>query len=101
MRNVGGIYAPGIFTNGRYSRRTSDDMFSTVPLVPDNQVEREIVGGFGLVSDERNFGGPHPGTASAVLGDGSTHSISNNAGFNVFQDLCMRSDGFVTNLEDF
>lgn len=57
MGNVGGIYAPGIFTNGRYSRRTSDDMFSTVPLVPDNQVEREIVGGFGLVSDERNFGG--------------------------------------------
>lgn len=85
--NVGGIYAPGIFTNGRYSRRTSDDMFSTVPLVPDNQVEREIVGGFGLVSDERNFGG----IRERLL----------YAGFNVFQDLCMRSDGFVTNLEDF
>ena len=47
------------------------------------------------------FGSNHPGTLSAVYGDGSTHSISFDIDAFNFYKLCHRSDGFVIDHDSF
>jgi hypothetical protein len=49
---------------------------------------------------ELGFGSPHPGTMSAVLGDGSTHSISLDADLVSLIRAGRRSDGFVVDPTD-
>lgn len=49
---------------------------------------------------ERGFGSSHPGTFSAVMGDGSTHSIANNADLRILDQMGKRDDGSVASLAD-
>ena len=81
---VGGLLMPGVHTNGRFIN----------PLRPDNEERAEITDP-NITINEQVFGGPHPGTTSAVFGDGSTHSVSNVISWDVLQDLFFRSDGNV------
>ena len=49
--------------------------------------------------DETSFGSAHPGTISAVFGDGSTHSINTDIERTTFDRFGMRADGNVVGLE--
>ena len=49
---------------------------------------------------EQSFGSPHPGSCNFVLGDGSTHSVSQDTNWEVLNRLGMRNDGFVININD-
>lgn len=49
---------------------------------------------------EVGFGSGHPGTTNSVLGDGSTHSISNQADTLTLIRLGKRADGFVVGVSD-
>lgn len=49
---------------------------------------------------EKSFGSAHPGTVNFVLGDGSTHAISQTANWIVLNQLGMRGDGTVVNVND-
>ncbi len=93
---TGGLLMPGWHTNGRFIRGNNGPVADNEPrdVSPDNPSGAQT-------SNEQGFGGPHPGTFSAVLGDGSTHSFSLDVDFNIFQDVCMRNDGYVVNHDDF
>ena len=52
-------------------------------------------------SQAQSFGSAHPGTFSAVFGDGSSHSISMEIDVVNFYKIGCRADGLVVNLEDF
>jgi prepilin-type N-terminal cleavage/methylation domain-containing protein len=52
-------------------------------------------------SQAQSFGSAHPGTFSAVYGDGSCHSISMDIGVVNFYKLGCRADGLVINFDDF
>ena len=56
--------------------------------------------GAGQYRFERSFGSAHPGTCNFVLGDGSTHAISNSANWRVLNQVGMRADGSVVNPTD-
>jgi prepilin-type N-terminal cleavage/methylation domain-containing protein len=49
---------------------------------------------------ELGFGSPHPGTMTAVFGDGSTHSISLDADLTSLIRVGRRADGFVVDATD-
>jgi prepilin-type N-terminal cleavage/methylation domain-containing protein len=49
---------------------------------------------------ELGFGSPHPGTMTAVMGDGSTHSISLDASLQLLIRVGRRADGFSVNVSD-
>jgi prepilin-type N-terminal cleavage/methylation domain-containing protein len=49
---------------------------------------------------EVGFGSAHPGTTSSVMGDGSTHSISNSADVLTLIRLGKRADGFPVDVSD-
>ena len=49
---------------------------------------------------EKSFGSAHPGTCNFVLGDGSTHAVTQTANFDVLNQLGMRSDGVVVNVKE-
>ena len=77
--------------------------FTVAGIVPDNA---ENYPGFFIRSedgyrDERSFGSPHPGTCNFVLGDGSTHAISNDSDWLMLNRFGMRADGFVVTEADF
>lgn len=86
--NVGGVFAPGIWTNGRVNLPGG----WTTSIKSDYE-ERDL-GEWG--SFEQGFGSAHPGVISAVFGDGSVHSISQDIDNHVFRNLCERADGLVT-----
>ncbi len=46
------------------------------------------------------FGSAHPGTTNFVLGDGSTHAVSNDVGWVVMNQVGQRSDGSVVNVTE-
>ncbi len=71
----------------------------TVPINPDNG-ERQRASN-GQIESEAQFGGPHPGTTNAVLGDGSVHAISNTASGAMLYALGTRSGGEVVNVNEF
>ena len=87
---VGGLVDPNWYTNGRFIQPYSINQSA---FVFDNE-ERPNPLANGRALDERYFGGPHPGTLSAVLGDGSTHSINRQINWNTAFDLMGRSDGY-------
>ena len=49
---------------------------------------------------ELGFGSAHPGVTGAVLGDGSTRSVSNNTDIIILIRLGRRADGQVISLDD-
>lgn len=92
--NVMGVFAPGLNTNGRHNIGLN----RTQSLIADNDENRGWPAAFPpdqLDTHEDGFGSPHPGTTSAVYGDGSVHSISNNVDNITFRNLCERADGFT------
>jgi hypothetical protein len=91
--NTGGMLAPGWHTNGRFIRPlvADNEPRSTTPATPDGA----------RTSNEQGFGSPHPGTTTAVLGDGSTHSVSNNISWDILSDICMRDDGYQVDHSSF
>ena len=50
---------------------------------------------------EPQFGSAHPGSANAVLGDGSSHSISNDGNGTMLNGLVTRAGGEVVNILEF
>lgn len=96
--NVGGVYAPGFFTNGRFNKPGTWDS----SLKPDNAEERGDPGTknqYGLATDERGFGSAHPGVVLAVFGDGSGRGVNYNIDDRVFRNQCERADGLVIDEE--
>lgn len=79
-----GVYDPQNHCNGRMSQTP----------VPDSQLRT------GANVNEQRFGGPHPGTFSSVFADGSTHSLSMEIEWQVFDDALARADGFVVSHGD-
>ena len=49
---------------------------------------------------ELGFGSAHPGNTNAVMGDGSTHSLSDSADAVVLIRLGQRADGALASIED-
>ena len=91
--NVGGLMVPGWHTNGRFVK----------PLIPDNEARSTtpLTPSGSQASNEQGFGGPHPGTTTAALGDGSTHAVKNTVSWDILQDICFRNDGYVVSHDDF
>jgi prepilin-type N-terminal cleavage/methylation domain-containing protein len=81
---VGGLLAPGWWTNGRL----------VFPLKGDAE-PRPPVEAPGLVTDEQWFGSAHPGQAMAVNGDGSTKTVAFSVDWDVLHDIMDRADGKV------
>lgn len=79
--------------------------FRVAGIVPDNSENyptfetRDFDGN--LLRVEQSFGSPHPGTCNFVLGDGSTHAISNDADWRMLNQFGMRADGSVVGAGDF
>jgi hypothetical protein len=92
---VGGLVDPNWYTNGRWIKPFSID---GGPFVMDGEVRPAL--GNNRALDERYFGGPHPGTLSVAMGDGSTHSVSADASWNAIFDLMGRNDGFISNITE-
>ena len=51
--------------------------------------------------DERSFGSAHPGTTNFVLGDGSSHAVSNDIQVEALYQAGHRSDGSVIDITSF
>ena len=49
---------------------------------------------------EQSFGSPHPGTCNFVLGDGSTHAVSQTTRFDALNQFGMRADGAVIDVTE-
>lgn len=95
--HAGGAFAPTHFTNGRYvSGQLYADNDSS-PGFRDLENQFNSAGG----SQEHALGSAHPGSVNAVFGDGSSHSISMDANFDIIHDLAHRSDGYVVDHEAF
>ncbi len=78
--------------------------FNRAGIIPDNATsyqdfEIDEAGGIDYRA-EKSFGSAHPGTCNFVLGDGSTHSVSQTARFEILNQLGMRADGSVVNVND-
>ena len=54
----------------------------------------------GSIAFEPQFGSAHPGTTNAVLGDGSTHAISNNGDGAILNAAGTRAGGEIVNVAD-
>ena len=88
---TGGIFQPGLFTNMRYVT-SADRTVNVGPRADNDNSNRADSGG---VLNEIGVGGPHPGTFSAVFGDGSTHSIQLTVNSDTLASLANKSDGQV------
>jgi len=84
--------------------------FNRAGIIPDSarsvdgsepyvDYEEDEAGGINYRA-EKSFGSAHPGTCNFVLGDGSTHAISQSASWIVLNQLGMRGDGTVVNVKD-
>ncbi|MEQ8835956.1 MAG: DUF1559 domain-containing protein, partial [Lacipirellulaceae bacterium] len=89
--NVGGVFAPGIWTNGRVN----------LPGGWDSSIkgdgEPRDLGPWGTF--EQGFGSAHPGIINSVFGDGSVRTISDSIDDHTFRNLCERSDGLVVDAD--
>ena len=93
---TGGMYQANWHTNGRFCK----------PVVMDNdQVanERSLSANPKPVDEtnEQGIGGPHPGTVSAVFGDGSTHSLNSTMSWDTQWKMVTRNDGLVLDFGNF
>lgn len=91
LGEVGGLVDTLWYTNARFLQPFS---VNGSPFVSDTE-ERQPTS-FSL--DERYLGGPHPGSVICGLGDGSVHSVSNEADWDSVYELSCRNDGNVTNV---
>lgn len=66
---------------------------------PDSQTSSNP--NYARFAQAQSFGSAHPGTFSAVFGDGSSHSVSMEIDVVNFYKLGCRADGFVFGLDDF
>jgi hypothetical protein len=92
----------GFIHNGWPTMR-SPQLLSIGGFTPDNENDPEIVSiqsSTGYRQDT-GFGSPHPGTVNFVLGDGSTHAISNEMNLDVIHQAGHRSDGTIFNVTEF
>ncbi len=104
--HTGGQFAPGFFTNTRFIAPFSADNANTfvnrfnitVGPRPSGNAD-SAQGNFHLY--EQNAGSAHPGTVTAVFGDGSTHSLSIDTSYDTIHDLGDLDDGFVVDFESF
>lgn len=103
-RNYSGVHSPAWQiigeSYGQFTQQNHSNNRYSQPLKADSEVRN--VPSYGATTiNEQGFGGPHPGTASAVLGDGSAHSVSLDTSWSVFWDLKHRADGVVVDHESF
>ncbi len=99
--NVGGVFSPGFFTNGRFNLPPQRAGNGSGSLKPDSDEDRDVPGGWQicdsggscLTTSEWGFGSAHPGGVLAVLGDGSGRSLNYGIDDRVFRNLCERADG--------
>lgn len=98
--NVGGVFSPGWFTNGRFNKPPmwegsfkSDGDPDRSP--PGGWTISQSGGGQYLTTSEWGFGSAHPGVCNSVFGDGSTHSLSTDMDDSVFRNICERNDGLT------
>ena len=103
--HTGGMMVPGRHTNGRFIEGGAnvDLTGSCHTLLPDSAPRDTAPNNpdGAYTSFEDGFGSPHPGTTTAVFGDGSTISVNNNISRDVLQDIMMRADGFAVAFDDF
>ena len=86
--NVGGVFAPGLWTNSRVNFLSGWES----SLRPDSE-PRPPLGN--LTSNERGFGSAHPGGVIAAMGDASTRLINYDIDDNIFRNICERNDGLL------
>lgn len=90
--NVGGVFSPGIWTNGRVN--LPGGWTSSIKSDAETRTHGDQWASF-----EQGFGSAHPGIINSVYGDGSVHTISDSIDDHVFRNLCERSDGLVVDSE--
>ena len=78
--------------------------FNRAGIIPDNATDYEDfeideAGGIDYRA-EKSFGSAHPGTCNFVLGDGSTHSVSQTTSVTILNQLGMRNDGSTVDVTD-
>ncbi len=79
---------------------TGGDIFE-VGVWADNRERPSYVGRNGAGhTEEFGFGSSHPGTFSAVFGDGSTRAISNTSNLRILDELGRRADGTIASTND-
>ncbi len=93
---TGGMFQANWHTNGRFCKPITMDNNQT-----DNNRSMSNNPRPADETNEQGIGGPHPGTLSAVFGDGSTHSLSENTPWDTQWMLVHRSDGNVVDFDSF
>jgi len=79
--------------------------FYRAGIIADNDrgyegFEEQTFGDGTVIRSDRSFGSPHPGTCNFVLGDGSTHAVSQVANFGVLNQFGLRDDGTVVDVNE-
>lgn len=74
--------------------------FMNDPPITSDSDQRSGSSG-GQIPFEPQFGSAHPGSTNAVLGDGSSHSVSNDGQGAMLYALGTRAGGEVVNIQDF
>ncbi|QEG23758.1 DUF1559 family PulG-like putative transporter [Mariniblastus fucicola] len=85
---------------GQFTQQNHSNNRYCQPLKGDGDLRAEPSYGATTINEQGN-GGPHPGTTTAVLGDGSAHSFNTDMSWSVLWDLSLRADGAVVNHDDF
>lgn len=98
--NVGGVYAPGFYTNGRFNKPSTWEKSLKGDNEEPSDTDRGLNEQYNLTTNERGFGSAHAGTVTSVFGDGSTHSISMDIDQWVFRNLCERADSLVIDFDE-
>jgi prepilin-type N-terminal cleavage/methylation domain-containing protein len=107
----GDYWESGTFHNADWSSMRfasrADSRFSgfyggqEVRLLADNEErESQNVRNSSGRTVEVGFGSAHPGTVSAVFGDGSVHNVGLQANVDILNSLNIRDDGSVVSLDD-
>ncbi len=87
--------------NGYYDGASYANMRQTgEPLYGDSERRSNDSTGDDPPVEQSGFGSAHPGTCTAVFGDGSTHSISLTIDGLVLDRLGKRADGGVVGIND-
>lgn len=87
--------------NGYYDGASYANMRQTgEPLFSDSENRSNSSSEEDPAVEQSGFGSPHPGTCTAVFGDGSTHSVSLNLDSLILDSLGKRADGSVVGIED-
>lgn len=88
--------------NGYYDGASYANMRQTgEPLFSDNENRSGSSAGDDPRVEQSGFGSAHPGTCTAVFGDGSTHSLSMDIDSLVLDSFGKRADGRVVSISDY